>query len=388
MVYEMSRDTAPFVPPKRYPSPPKNMWYDVPKAPPAYYSKPALEIFPWERNRPRATRTFVEPPEPPSPEPQPVAADSMASNEASAGRAAEASSAKETKSEPSTPATPTLTVTPADPWTSFTRVNAWDEMPEIGRYVDGLRGKSPGKSPESGGRAKSPVSAIKGGRGRFRARGMKLTDFPSAIERPSLPVTPAPIQRSSHWGGGKGEGDDEGPAKLPEAKGVPAQSDWVCVHGRRWSPTDCLCGLTDLVSRHQDPVAQLQQLAKQQSDALLQKLGGVVEGTGDEGDSTGASHEIPTRPLPFGSDNASSPTYVAQSAPGVLSPQPVKGERSMSILRSINSGSFEHVTSSQQSSIPEPSYTGPGAAWERGEDIPNRETPLLPRDEDRDILDT
>ena len=60
---------------------------------------------------------------------------------------------------------------------------------------------------------------------------------------------------------------------------MPTQSDWVCVHGRRWRPTDCLCEVTDLVLHHQDPLAQLQKLAKQQSDALLKKLGGE----GDEG---------------------------------------------------------------------------------------------------------
>ena len=51
---------------------------------------------------------------------------------------------------------------------------------------------------------------------------MRLTDFPSELERPSLPVTPAPIRRPSFWGE---ERDQEG--ELPAAEGVPSQEDWV-----------------------------------------------------------------------------------------------------------------------------------------------------------------
>ncbi|RMJ07147.1 hypothetical protein CDV36_013252 [Fusarium kuroshium] len=360
--YEMSQDTTPFVPPERYPSPPKNMWYDVPKEPPAPPSKAPSEIFPWERNRPPPTRTFAEPPAPepvpepvvePTPQPsvehtggpshQPSGQPSWqpsgepfrqlsgqhseqqsgppsggysgelsreplveSSAESSTGPSATtevltesagvASSTTEAKSEPSTPVTPTVQIIPLDPWTSFTRVNAWDEVPEIERYVEGLRG-----------------------------------------------------------------------------------------HRR-----DCLCELTDLVLNHQDPLAQLQKLAKQQSDVLLKKLGGGDEGEGEgrESGAGGVSREIPSRPLPFGSEDIRSPTYVAQSAPGVLSPQPVKGERSASILREMSSSSGLEATSSKPSSIPEPSYSGPGAAWERGEDFLERETPLPPKDEDLDVLET
>lgn len=222
---------------------------------------------------------------------------------------------------------------------------------------------------------------------------MKLTDFPSAAERPSLPVTPAPIHRQSFWSGDDGEhGGHGGARQLPEAEGVPLQSDWVCVHGRRWRPTDCLCELTDLVLHHQDPLAQLQKLAKQQSDVLLRKFGGGDEGEERESGAGGVSREIPSRPLPFGSEDIRSPTYVAQSAAGVLSPQPVKGERSASILREMSSSSGPEATTarttSKPSSIREPSYSGPGAAWERGEEVLERETPLPPRDENLDVLET
>ncbi|KAF5011934.1 hypothetical protein FDECE_1973 [Fusarium decemcellulare] len=345
--YEMSQDTTPFVPPERYPSPPKNMWYEVPKEPPASRSKRPAEIFPWERNRPPPTRTFAGEPEPPPPEAEPIVesrpeptAESSAKTEALAESSGVASSTTETKSEASTPTTPTVQITPSDPWTSFPRVNAWDEVPEIERYVDGLRGHRRGKSSGSLGRIKSPsTSAWKDDRSGMQLRGLKLTDFPSAVERPSLPVTPAPVHRQSFWSGDdKEHGGDEGATQLPEAEGVPAQSDW-------------------------DPLAQLQKLAKQQSDVLLKKLGGGDEGEGREGGAGG-------------------------SAPGVLSPQPVKGKKAPSILRDMSSGGLEPMTTSKPPSIPEPSYSGPGAAWERGEAIPQRKTPLLPRDEDLDVLET
>ncbi|EWZ46801.1 hypothetical protein FOCG_11352 [Fusarium oxysporum f. sp. radicis-lycopersici 26381] len=393
--YEMSRDTAPFIPPERYPSPPKNMWYEVPKEKPAPRSKPAPEIFPWERNRPRPTRSFIGEPEPPAPEPEPTPGES--GSDPSTGSTTQLSVKTEGLTEPSevttsgsgaknesNASTPIVQITPSDPWTSYTRTNAWDEVPEIERYVDRLHGgHRRGKSSTSTiGRVKSPsTGAWRDDRSNFKNRGLKLTDFPSATERPSLPVTPAPIQRHSFWAGDDGEHEDEAAKKLPEAEGVPTQSDWVCVHGRRWRPTDCLCEVTDLVLHHQDPLAQLQKLAKQQSDALLKKLGGEE----DEG-KEGVSREIPTRALPFGSGDAKSPTYVAQSAAGVLSPQPVKGERSAGILRDMSSGRLEPESTSQSTTIPEPSYTGPGAAWEKDEDIPQYETPLPPKEGELDAL--
>lgn len=62
--------------------------------------------------------------------------------------------------------------------------------------------------------------------------------------------------------------------------------------------------LTNFQRVHKDPVAQLQELAKKQSEELLKKLGG----TGRD------SSDLPPRPLPFGSEELVSPTYVAQSA--------------------------------------------------------------------------
>jgi len=68
--YAMSSDTAQFVPPERYPSPPKDMWYEVPKAAPAKPEEKPKPLFPWETHQPRPTRVFPQStlPEPPAPE--------------------------------------------------------------------------------------------------------------------------------------------------------------------------------------------------------------------------------------------------------------------------------------------------------------------------------
>lgn len=377
----MSQDPAPFVPPERYPSPPRNMWYEVPKEKPAPPSEKPRAIFPWETHQPTAARVFTSTPASQEPTGATIGehkapfdhqhtAESLVADSSTTGRT----------SEPVTPATPTIKVSPSDPWTTFTRSNAWDEVPEIERYVSGLqkhrRTKSQGMTGSSGGKG-------------AQDRGLRLTDFPSEVDRPSLPVTPAPIRRPKFWGSGDpgtklGEDDEE----LPAAEGVPSQLDWVCVHGHRWTPTDCLCDLTNVLRFHKDPVAQLQMLAKQQSEALLRKLGG------DEGDdSQGVSRDIPDRPLPYGSEGVTSPTYVAQTSAGVvLSPQPVKGGTTTSIVRSMG-GEGGPSTAARASQGPtggiiaEPSYHGPGAAWEKGEDVPTYETPALPKEDDRDVFD-
>ncbi|KAI1391319.1 glycosyltransferase family 8 protein [Hypoxylon trugodes] len=353
-IYEMSHDSTPFVAPQRYPSPPRDMWYEVPKERPAPPSEPPKPIFPWETERAPPSRVFpderpqnIEPDtggsETPTGTPW-AAPDPQASSESSVTEA----STVEQKSEPTTPTTPTIHITPSDPWSSFTLTNAWDGVPEIERYVDKIQKhkrtrslKSPGVLTLPGFGEEAEIT--------WRRRGSKLTDFPSEAERPSLPVTPAPIRRAKFWGGGPNVGydTDENPL-LPAAEGVPAQTEW-------------------------DPVAQLQKLAKQQSEALLRKLGGDGRNSSD----------LPSRPLPFGSEELISPTYVVQSA-NVLSPQPVKGGVSSSAVHSIESNLEETPRISTQSTvtadtttIPEPSYAGPGAAFEKGENIPTEDVPTL-----------
>ncbi|KAM3065697.1 glycogenin glucosyltransferase [Clarireedia jacksonii] len=241
--YDMSHDATPFKAPGRYPDPPSNMYYEVPKTP--KYQRPA-PIFPWEQNAPEPTRVFAE--------------DNYDDT------------VPEVAEVPETPTSATATNDDDQP--TYARGNAWDEVPEIERYVGNLtKGR------------KGDVQVVQG-------TGAEL-------ERPSLPVTPAPIRRPSFWGE---ERDAEG--QLPGAEGVPSQEDW-------------------------DPAAQLDMLARRQSDVLAHKL--------EIARPTGGNAGAGTTP---------------------------------------------------RTTIEEPAYHGPGAAWERGEDILTGGTPLLPSEEERDILTT
>lgn len=388
----MSSDPAPFVPPERYPTPPKNMWYEVPKEPPAPPKEKPKPIFPWETNRPRASRVFAHQETEQAPAPEAHSPPTSVSDEnqsAALQRQGELSMAEsstiEHKSEPQTPTQAPI------PWSSFPRTNAWDDVPEITRYVDAIQKHHRTRSQGLGIVGAPKTSG--GGEQAWGRQGLRVTDFPSVDDRPSLPVTPAPIRRPRFWGGGgpgtdpEGKDDDE---RLPAAEGVPAQSDWVCVHGNRWTPADCLCDLANVLRYHKDPIAQLQKLAKQQSELLLQKLDGSMQ-SGDGAIGTGGQ-ELPSRPFPFGSEDAKSPTYVARS-PGVLSPKPVKpdgGSSSVSrILATDSAGDIPDAHGTGPNNpIPQPSYTGPGRSFEKGEDIPTFETPALPKEEDLDTLET
>lgn len=223
----------------------------------------------------------------------------------------------------SEPQTPIIKITPSNPWTTFPRLNAWDDVPEICRYVDGLQKHRRVKSQDALAGSPRPLSpGFAAGDGAKPRVMMRLTDFPSEVERPSLPVTPAPVRRPSYFGEDASEPgwDGSGNQPLPAAEGVPAQTEWVCVHGRRWGPADCPCNSADVAKRRKNPAEQLQKLAKQQSEAILRKLGGEVEGP-----QSTTSREIPSRPLPFGSDSVKPAAFVAQPLPpSVLSPQPAK----------------------------------------------------------------
>jgi len=282
--YTMSSDPAPFVPPARYPSPPKNMYYEVPKEKPASPAQPPKPVFPWEGNQPRPSRTFAGE----RSDPTPIATGSSAEQGPS------------NNSAPATPSTPLIRISQpaAESWGNFQLSNAWDEIPQINRYVEGLQKHRRVKSIPTAGNISSPlnISSPQPASPR-KSRGLKLTDFPSETERPSLPVTPAPIARPSFWGTDEGpsstnkkssstiatHGEDSASQSrqgLPAAEGVPAQAEW-------------------------DPEAQLQKLARQQYEHVLRKLS-ADEGQGEK--------MIPKRSLPFGSEDAMSPTYVKNLA--------------------------------------------------------------------------
>jgi glycogenin glucosyltransferase len=369
------------------------MWYEVPKEPPAPPREKPKAIFPWESHQPRPSRVFAQPEEPAYPISETLAPSFGEHNATSewppqAEPSMTGSPTVEPKSEPRTPPTPIVRAAPpSDIWSSFPRTNAWDDVPEINRYVDAIekhrrtRSQGLGRTPPELGLRESS----------WGRKGSRVTDFPSEDDRPSLPVTPAPIRRPRFWGGGApgiGLDDAEADERLPAAEGVPAQSDWVCLHGYRWSPADCLCDLTNLLRYHKDPLAQLQKLAQQQSELLLQKLGA----SGSLGDDVIGTEgkEIPSRPLPFGSEDVKSPTYVKYS-PEVVSPRPVKPNSGTSPVQNILDAALEITpgleTTTSSSQIERPSYQGPGASFEKGEDYPTQETPMPPTEEELDALE-
>ena len=213
------------------------MYYQVPETPPAKEDRPK-PIFPWEATAPKPTRVFAEdlPPAPPPPvEPAP----STTTDD------------DETQTETMSPTTP--------PTIQYQRTNAWDDVPEIDRYVSNLPQNRRAKfqallnntsltnianrpsNPEAilSPSLEGPSSPSTSTQPQQRRPSMKLTDFPTEIERPSLPVTPA-VRRPSFWGA---ERDAQG--DLPAAEGVPDQSDW-------------------------NPVTRLEDLQRRQSEVLGQ----------------------------------------------------------------------------------------------------------------------
>ena len=210
--YTFSEDRELFQAPQSYPEPPRDMWYEVPETKPAVAERPK-PIFPWEKEHdlPKPTRVFAEdlPPEPMPPAP---------TSAPSSGERAE-----EGTSTPPSSAQPTTT---DENWQSFSQsTNAWDTVPGIEQYVRAIiesqqRRTKPQVLQQLGGTEEILSPSIDR---KERRESLILTDFPSAVERPSLPVTPAPIRRPTFWGEERDAAGD-----LPAAEGVPDQADWVC----------------------------------------------------------------------------------------------------------------------------------------------------------------
>ncbi|KAJ5586985.1 uncharacterized protein N7459_002750 [Penicillium hispanicum] len=226
--YTMSEDTSLFQPPPSYPEAPKNMYYQVPETKPE--PEKVAQLFPWESRAPKPTRVFAhEQPVPRVESPKilavPESGDYIPSPETLPPRA---------PYEPS-----------ADSWEHYSRSNAWDEDPDIRRYIESMQqvrrartqvvsGSTHTSSSASSHHRGSPsssstISTITTGLASEHRPSIRLTDFPTEVERPSLPVTPAPIQRNRGTsGGGKGNNTSGGDA-FPVAGGVPDQEDWVGV---------------------------------------------------------------------------------------------------------------------------------------------------------------
>lgn len=238
----MSEDPHLFQAPKN-PEPPKGMYYEVPSTPREIQHPPP--IFPWERDQAKPTRVF---------------ADDLPQLSAPLSETTPSVTTDDEDTQTSTlsPPTPTQQPPQPEPFAAYTRTNAWDDMPEIDRYISALpqnrraqvqvlfnQGNrsiplSSAENPDNDEPLQSPSLEHPNPQAEAHRRpSMKLTDFPTELERPSLPVTPAPIRRPSFWGS---ERDDSG--DLPSAEGVPDQSDW-------------------------DPTDRLEQLQRRQSQVLV-----------------------------------------------------------------------------------------------------------------------
>ena len=308
-VYSMSEDPHLFQPPK-YPEPPKDMYYEVPSKPAVQQTRPP-PIFPWESKQPKATRVFVE--DFPAPTPAPASAPAPAVSEATPSTTTD-----DEDTEPPSPTTPTQSG-PSGSFEQFERSNAWDQIPEINKYISKLpqnarRGKLQillnNATPAFGTTASDepllspPVNAP--------PSGLKLTDFPTEIERPSLPVTPAPIRRPSFWGA---ERDEAG--ELPGAEGVPSQTDW-------------------------DPNDKLKELARRQSEVLEK---GMATKSSKSGEAAEAETSYSNQAAVGGSANKEIPDReILPSASLPAAKPPTFPESTDTAIKDVGQGSLSEAT--------------------------------------------
>lgn len=352
----MSRDVTPFKAPERYPEPPKDMYYEVPETP--TQQKPA-QIFPWERNSSKPTRVFAEDlvQTPPQVEaPQAVFHERKPTN----------SSDEEVTSPVA--ATPSSDEdVPADPWQNFSNNtrNAWDDIPEIEQYISTLRARR-GNLQVLHNLGVSGTEALNHSGG----KSWRLTDFPTEFERPSLPVTPAPIRRPSFWGE---ERDEAG--ELPAAEGVPSQEEWVCLLS--WVAITKLF----ILILEQDPVKQLEALTKRQSLVL------------EKGLDADKAKELPQRAMPFGSEGllvqVSPGGSVESVTPAIVEVSPQGTIKDVKEKRTIaeTTESAENVEEKPAvQTIEKPAFSGPGAAWEKDEEVYAPHAPLGPSEDEQDAL--
>jgi glycogenin glucosyltransferase len=193
------------------------MYYQVPTTKPEPHKHST--VFPWEQHAPKPTRVFAE-----EPAPEEIHQDAQEPHQGTQQEVPRES--EESPAEPQNqlfqpneppPSGPLYTRVPYAPsassYQTYNRSNAWDEDPEIQRYIETVqqarRAKTQVVSPGSEHSSPSETSRP----------STKITDFPTEVERPSLPVTPAPIHRTL----------SESSDALPSAEDVPNQEDWVGV---------------------------------------------------------------------------------------------------------------------------------------------------------------
>ena len=268
------------------------MYYQVP----ANANKGARlkPIFPWEEYAPKATRVF--------PDEQPPSPDISSESKTATPLASTVTNPSDTSgSSDKTQESVSSATSEADQFGGYSRTNAWDEMPEIERYVQALHASQRrGKVQVLHQSSSSPASQPGAGEasGESRRPSMRLTDFPTEVERPSLPVTPAP-RRPSFWGEERDEAGD-----LPAAEGVPSQKDWVSFPLPAFasappasaSPPPPLIYWRCQFCGQQNPIQQLEELQKRQSEVL-------------QNGPNLSTKELPTREMPENATKGSPPHF-------------------------------------------------------------------------------
>ncbi|PWY95445.1 glycosyl transferase family 8 protein [Aspergillus sclerotioniger CBS 115572] len=205
--YTMSQDEQLFQPPESYPEAPKNMYYEVPSTKPE--PEKLTQLFPWETHAPTPTRVFPE--------------DDQSSATFTLPRSFIESTEDEASPSPESRMKSWTSEEPTESWDTYSRSNAWDEVPEIQRYIQSLQQARKGRVQVLTGGPSSAGQSLPGQeRFNYSWTNVRVTDFPSEEERPSLPVTPAPIRRQP-----PGPGEENSDLDLlPPAHGVPNQEDW------------------------------------------------------------------------------------------------------------------------------------------------------------------
>lgn len=179
---------------------------------PAKPPSPPRHVFPWEARAPKATRVFPQEKPPTAPTTHAAATDTHSGT----ATASEVAAGVDVASTPRAPGTA---------WDSFAQqTNKWDEDPDIARFMESFN--KPRRAPIQVVHDSRTESHPEDGPPPVKERrtSVKLTDFPTEVERPSLPVTPAPIRRPTYWGAD--ESAEQGKSVLPVAKGVPRQDEW------------------------------------------------------------------------------------------------------------------------------------------------------------------
>ncbi|KAL4779680.1 hypothetical protein BJX76DRAFT_351597 [Aspergillus varians] len=241
--YTMSDDHQLFQPPTSYPEAPKNMYYQVPDTEPE--PQKLTQIFPWETNAPKPTRVFADDERQLQPTSSPISTKE---------------DSRTSLSSQTTSRTSDIPSLSSESWDTYSRSNAWDEVPEIQQYIQSIRpARKASVHVLSGGpnqqKTSPPIPVLHpSSSGPGFTISTRITDFPSEIERPSLPVTPAPIHRApAIYSPDKFTTD-----QLPAAKGVPSQEEWVgftvdnpsvCLEQLQWRQNNAMYSSDSLAER-------------------------------------------------------------------------------------------------------------------------------------------